>query len=98
MAAEEVGAPGCGGRQQEAAGVVGDERPRQQGERREEEREPWYRGRPEEVDSARGPDGVADERVLAVKDRGRPPAEAPDERLRVAAVAEVVVARLDQQP
>ncbi len=92
------GAEGGEDRQQHAGDVVGGDRPDEQGQRREEQREPGDGGRPEQVDAVGGPDRPRDERVLGVQNRVGPPAEAPDERLGVGAEADVVAPRLDQEP
>ncbi len=98
VAAEQERGPG-GERGQERRGdVVGGDRPESERQRREEQREPWYRRRPGEVDAARRPDRVREERVLAVQDRVRPPGKRPDEDLRIGPVPDVLQPRLDQQP
>ena len=79
---------------QEAAARWSDEQ-RQGGE---QDGEAGDDRRPGQVDPGRRPDGRRDQRVLAVEDRVREPAERPDHDLRVVERADVLAARLDHEP
>ena len=97
VAAEEERRPRGQRRKRDGDDVVRDHGPGQQRHRRGKEREPRHRGDPREIDADHRPHRVRHERVVPVQDRVRPPAERPDEDLRVGEEADVVAIPVAEQ-
>ena len=96
VAAEQKGARRRERRQEDGGDVVGGRRAGRQRHRREQQGEPRHRGRPDEVAPGRRPERGRDEGIQAVQERVRPPAERPDEELRVAAAADQIAVEVRQ--
>ena len=92
MTAEQERRPRRERRHQDRGDVVGGDRAGEERYGRERKREPRNRRDPREVEADRRPDRVREDRVLPVENRVRPPAERPDEDLRVGAEADPVAA------
>ncbi len=98
MPAEQVRSPCRERRHQHRGHVVGGNRTDRCRERRKDDRKCRRRRRPGQVHAARRPEHMLDERILEVLERVEPPAERPDEDLRIVGQADVLVPGLDQDP
>ena len=85
VSAKEERRPRGKGREQDRRHVEGGDRAGGERDRREQKCEPGHRRRPDEVAPVRRPEHMRHERVVPVEHGVRPPAERPDEELRVAA-------------